>query len=445
MYQEKRGIVKLEGKSLGNDFIRFIIPSIVAQWVFAIYTMVDGIFVANGVSEIALTAVNIVMPYIMALYAVSILFAVGTSTVTAINLGEGNLKKACQIFTQNIVFLVVLSIVITVFVMSNLKTIAVFLGATDVNMKYVLEYLGSIVPFSGLFILSYSFETLIKTDGYPKMATLIVTVGSVVNVILDYIMVMRLHMGVRGAALATGIAHVLLITLYLLHFCGKKGTIKFTKFTFDFSLMGREIKNGVSSGITELSAGLIVFLFNHAIVRYINEDALVSYTIISYVNSIGIMTMAGIAQGYQPLISYYYGKKEQKKYKKLFRYGVQAVLVASILYTGLCMVATEWIVSLFISKDIGELYFYSVKVFRIFALSFLIAGYNIVIGGYFTAVEKPVEATIISLSRTVVALTAILYIFTWLFQGAGIWWTPLAAEGITLIITALFWAKNRRE
>ena len=187
----------LEGNSLKRDFMKFIIPSIVAQWVFALYTMVDGIFVARGVSEVALTAVNIVMPYIMALYAVSILFAVGTSTVVAIKLGEKDGRKANEIFTQNIVLLTIFSVVITVVVMLNLKPVAAFLGATEVNMEYVLEYLGSIVPFSGLFILSYSFETLIKTDGYPKRATAIVTIGSAVNVILDYFMVMRWHMAAQ--------------------------------------------------------------------------------------------------------------------------------------------------------------------------------------------------------------------------------------------------------
>ena len=178
--------MKLEGKSLKGDFFKFIIPSITAQWVFALYTMVDGIFVARGVSEIALTAVNISMPYIMALYAVSILFAVGTSTIVAIMLGEKRVQKANEVFTQNICLLVLFSAVITILVLLNLKSVAVFLGATNVNMEYVLDYLGSIVPFSGLFILSYSFETIIKTDGYPKMATFIVTAGSLMNVILDY-------------------------------------------------------------------------------------------------------------------------------------------------------------------------------------------------------------------------------------------------------------------
>ena len=430
--------MKLEGKSLKSDFMRFIVPSIVAQWVFALYTMVDGIFVAKGVSEVALTAVNIVMPYIMALYSISILFAVGTSTVVAILLGEKNGKRANEVFTQNITLLTIFSVLITIIVMLNLKSVALFLGATEVNMKYVLEYLRAIVPFSGLFILSYSFETLIKTDGYPKMATFIVTAGSVLNVILDYFMVMRWHMGIGGAALATGISHVVLIAMYLVHFCGKKGTIKFRRFRWDIPVIWREVKNGIPSGITELSAGLIIFLFNQAILKFLNEDALVSYTIISYVNSIAVMTMVGIAQGYQPLISYYFGQKRMDRCKKLLRYGIVAVIVASIAFTGGCLLGADGIVSLFLEKNMTELFAYSSGVLRIFALSFLIAGYNIVIGGYFTAVEEPVSATIISMGRSIVMLILSLGLMTMIFGGAGIWWSPLLAETLTLGFTLVF-------
>lgn len=374
----------------------------------------------------------------MALYAISILFAVGTSTVVAILLGEKNGKRANEVFTQNITLLTIFSVLITIIVMLNLKSVALFLGATEVNMKYVLEYLRAIVPFSGLFILSYSFETLIKTDGYPKMATFIVTAGSVLNVILDYFMVMRWHMGIGGAALATGISHVVLIAMYLVHFCGKKGTIKFRRFRWDIPVIWREVKNGIPSGITELSTGLIIFLFNQAILKFLNEDALVSYTIISYVNSIAVMTMVGIAQGYQPLISYYFGQKRMDRCKKLLRYGIVAVIVASIAFTGGCLLGADGIVGLFLEKNMTELFAYSSGVLRIFALSFLIAGYNIVIGGYFTAVEEPVSATIISMGRSIVMLILSLGLLTMIFGGAGIWWSPLLAEALTLVFTLVF-------
>ena len=94
--------MRLEGKSLKSDFLRFIIPSIIAQWVFSLYTMVDGIFVARGVSEVALTAVNISMPFTTGLFSISILFAVGNSTIVAILLGQGEKERANEVFTQNV-------------------------------------------------------------------------------------------------------------------------------------------------------------------------------------------------------------------------------------------------------------------------------------------------------------------------------------------------------
>lgn len=427
--------MRLEGKSLKKDFIRFIVPSIAAQWVFTLYTMVDGIFVARGVSEIALTAVNIAMPYTMALFSFSILFAVGTSTVVAILLGEKKGERANEVFTQNIVLLAIISAVITIAVMLNLESVADFLGATELNKHYVVEYLRMLVPFSGAFILSYSFEMLIKTDGFPKKATIVVTTGALLNLVLDYLMVMKWHMGVGGAAFATGISNTVVIVLYLIHFCGKKGVIHFRRFRLDLSLVVREFKNGLSSGITELSAGFVIFLFNQAIIRLLNEDALVSYTIISYVNALAVMTMVGIAQGYQPLISYYYGQGRMERCTRLRRYGIVGAAVASVLFTGICMVFAEPIAGLFISKEMTDLLSYTTVVFRIFALSFLIVGYNVVIGGYFIAVEESFYATMISLSRGIVTLTICLLIMTALFQGAGIWWTPLVSECVTLLIT----------
>ena len=210
--------MRIEGKSLKSDFLRFIIPAIIAQWVFSLYTMVDGIFVARGVSEVALTAVNISMPFTTGLFSISILFAVGNSTIVAILLGQGEKERANEVFTQNVVLLCTLSVLITILVIVFLEPFARFLGATDNILSYAKTYIGTIAPFSMAYILSYSFETLIKTDGYPKLATIYVTSGSVLNCILDYILVMVLHKGVWGAAFATGISQAAVILLYLLHF-----------------------------------------------------------------------------------------------------------------------------------------------------------------------------------------------------------------------------------
>jgi len=432
--------MKLEGKSLKRDFIRFILPSIAAQWVFALYQLVDGIFVARGVSETALTAVNISLPFVAGMFSISILFAIGNSTIVAIKLGQGKHQEANEIFTQNVFLSLLISLLISVIVLLNLESFARFLGATDNILPYAMDYIGTITPFAFAYILSYSFETLIKTDGHPKLATIFVTCGAVLNCVLDYLLVIVLQFGVKGAAFATGFSQTVVIVLYLTHFLGKNANIRFRKFKFRVDVIGRQIRNGLSSGITEFSSGIIIFFFNQAILMYLTEDALVSYTIISYVNNLVIMSMTGIAQGAQPLIGYYLGKGRMDKCKKLLKYSLVSGMAFAILSVAVCFGLAGGIVSLFL-EDMGtELAFYSIRVFRIFTASFLLAGLNVVIGGYFTSVEEAGFATAISLTRSIVAMVGALIVLTKVFGGEGIWWAPMLAEGTCLVMTAVMFA-----
>ena len=185
--------MNLEGMSLKKKFWRFVWPSVVAQWIFALYTMVDGMFVARGVSEVALSAVNIASPFVNFLFSVSILFAVGTSTVVAIFLGQGRQREANQANTQNMVVTGVLSLFIMLMVRLCLDPIVSFLGATQSTQEYVKHYILSLLPFTWWFIISYTFETLVKTDGFPRFAAVAVASGALVNCVLDYLFVMVFH------------------------------------------------------------------------------------------------------------------------------------------------------------------------------------------------------------------------------------------------------------
>ena len=428
-------VMKLEGKSLKRDFFKFILPAVASQWVFALYTMVDGMFVARGVSETALAAVNISSPFVTGMFALSLTFAVGTSTIVALMFGQNKIREAREVFSQNMTVLTIVSLLITAAVLAGLKGFAGFLGATEVTMPYVKEYISTIAPFAVCFILSYSFEILISTDGYPALATIIVSLGVVLNCILDYLLVMVWHKGVSGAAFATGISQTVVIVFYLKHFLGKKGTIKFCRHAFRPWLIARELKNGFPSGITELSAGIITFVFNQAIIRFLNEDAIVSYSIIAYVNAIVVMSMVGVAQGCQPLISYYYGKGEREKCRRLLKYELCTVAAASFFAVGVFYLLADKIVGIFISPELEELSAYSAGVFRIFILSFLLAGYNVVAAGFFTAIEKSGTAVVISLGRGLVMLVVSMAVLTTLFGGKGIWWAAALSEALCLVVS----------
>ena len=438
---------KKETSSL-RTFLNYAIPSIAAMWVFSIYTMVDGLFVANYVGHEALAAVNIAMPTINLIFALSLLFSTGASTVIAISLGRGKSQEANKIFTINSFILIVISFIITALALTNLNALVDFLGATPGTKEMIADYLGIIICFSVFFIISYQFEVLVKTDGSPKLATIGVITSALTNVVLDYIFIAIFDFGVKGAAYATGISQIVSTLFFLSYFMGSKSKLSFVKFKFyeiKVELYRRIISLGISDSLTELSAGIIVFVFNQTILSVIGENGIVTYTIISYVNLLVIMTMIGITQGMQPLVSFYLGKADFTSCRKFFKLALIMVSTVLVFVCYISFFKTDAIVSAFIGTEDSSLFRYSTRAFRIFSLSFLIVGFNILISGYFVAVEKPVEAIVISLSRGLFALIIVLKIMVYLFGDFGIWISPLVSESVVLLISVIFILNHRRK
>lgn len=418
-----------------KQFFKFVIPSVVSMLVFNLYTMVDGIYVARFVGEHALSAVNISMPYVNFIFAFSILFSVGTSTVVAIFRGENNMKSANETFTRNTIFLTVCALIITLLALVFQNEIALFLGASEVTLPYVHDYLGVLIWFTFFFIVSYSMEVLVKTDGFPKLATAAVTVGAVTNIVMDYVLVVHVGMGIRGAAIATGLSQVLTFTVFTIHFLGKRGTIHWCKTTMDLSVYKRIIPIGTADFITELSAGTIIFLFNHAILKHIGDNGVVTYTVITYIYNIVMMTFTGISQGMQPLVSFYRGRREENTCRLFLRYALYSTFAMSMLALAICLFMTPALVSIFIDASRAELFTYTVHAFRIYSLCYLVIGYNIVCSGYFAAVEKSGYSFTISLLRGFVLIAASIWIMGELFQGEGIWYATLVCESSTLVVS----------
>lgn len=425
----------LKGKSLKSNFIRFMIPSVAAQLVFAMYTAIDGIFVAKGISEIALGAISIASPFTNLLFSISLIFGVGSSTIIAFRLGKGEYQKANEIYTQNLIVTILLGAALSIIVLCNIDAICIFLGATPGNFAFVKTYISTVAIFSTSFMIAYSFEMLVKADGAPRFALISIISGSIVHILLDYILVIVLRIGIVGAGLATGISQTFLVFFYLIHFLGKNASLHFSRFHFSLSDTLRTVRIGLPSGLTECSAGIIVLLFNHAIVAHIGEDALVSYSIISYANTIVVMSMAGIAQGAQPLISYHNGKGDRQSGRALLNLSMKTAVIFAAAAFALCIMGADLIASMFISADLAELRAYSASAFRIFSTSYLILGFNIVVSGYYTAMERSGHALIISCCRGFFALYISLSILGMLFGGAGIWWAATLSEVLTLLVT----------
>ena len=430
--------MQLEGKSLRSDFARFVTATAASLMVFSLYSMVDGLMVSHGVGEYAMSAVNLAIPFTNALFSLAILFAVGTSTIIAIFLAQNKRKEADALFSQNLALLLGIGVTISVLVFVFHEPFGRLLGATEATAGYVREYLLGLAPFSACFIVSYNLEILVKTDGYPRLATICVITGCLANCVMDYIAIFWLDLGVLGAAVATGLSQLLTCVIYLRHFLGKKCSFRIRKFRFDPHVYKRLLPLGFADGVTELCNGLMILLFNRTVLRCIGQDGVVSYTVIAYVNTLLINLMLGVAQGSQPLVSYHYGKGETGACKKLLRYGLTTIAVMTVVcFAGLYLFAPQ-LVRLYLADASQAMLDYSTFAFRRYSFSYLMLGFNLLIGGFLTALERPKPAICISTGRGLIIQSAVLLTLAALAGGDAIWFTPIFSEGICLVMSLFF-------
>lgn len=435
-----------QSKSLKKDLIRYVIPTVMSLWVFTLYSMVDGIFVARGAGELALASVNISIPYINFIFALSLIFSVGASTMISISFGRGDKEKANRIFSMNTIVLVIAAVTMAVLSLIFLPQLANFLGATDATRGMVMEYLRYILLFSPCYIISYSFEILVKVDGYPQLATKTVILGALTNCVLDYLFVIVWKQGVAGAAIATGLSQMLTVLVYLKHFLGKKSKLSFVKCRPRLSVYRSMIPLGLSDGFTELSSGIVIFMFNHVVLSVAGDQGVACYTIAAYVNSLVVMTMVGVSQGMQPLVGFHYGKEDRKACRSLYRYALIAVLLLSAASFAVVNLFAGGIVSMFLEEGSSQIFAEAVGAVKMFSFSFLVVGYNVVTAGYYAATERPTQSLIISVGRGLVLLAASLFPMAYFFGINGIWLATLVSESACLLLVfAVGRVSSRRE
>lgn len=423
-------------KNLITTYMNYALPSIAAMWVFSIYTMVDGYFVGKYVSEIALASVNVSMPFVNTFFALAIILAVGTSTKAAIYLGEGKRDDAKEIFTFTVIAIIIFSLCLSIISRIFLKDIVQILGAKGDLFPLVKQYLSIILWFVPFFMVSYHFEVLVKIDGFPRLATYGVISAAISNIFLDWLFVAIFHWGIAGAALATGIAQVFSTVIFTIHFLRPKARLKFVRLN-DVFTTGKQIPSILSLGtgdfLSELSTGFIVFLYNIFLLKYLGENSLVSYTIVSYYTLLISSTMTGLTQGMQPLVSYYHGKHDTDSGKKITHYAIRSVIGLSLFAIFLGIVFPKQICLLFLSSG-SYLLDPTIVALRKFAISYLALGANLLFVGLLAAKGQPKKAITLSTLRGFLLVYLGLVVVSGLLPPEYIWYTNTLSEGLSLII-----------
>ena len=431
-------------QSLLKQFFHFSAATVASLMVFSLYSIVDGLFVARGVGEYAMTAVNLSVPFVNLLFSIAVIFAVGTSTIIAYLLGQKNAQSANKLFSQNLVTLVVIGVTISVLVLAFTEPLARLLGAEEVTLEYTIHYLHGLAPFAICFMISYNLEVLVKTDGRPRLALVTVCVGCVTNCVLDYLAIFHWGLGIWGAAAATGLSQLLTCLIYLTHFLGKHTTFHPVRFHMDWKIYRRLLPIGISDGLTELCNGLMIFLFNHTILRCIGTDGLVAYTIIAYANTLVINITMGVSQGSQPLISFQNGRGDGTAIGNLLRYGLRTMCgIAAVCFTVLFLAAPK-LVAVYLPEAGAEMLTFATDAFRRYSLCYLPVGFNIYIAGFLTAMERPLPAVSISTGRGLILQGSILLLLAAVLGGSSIWFAPVISEVLCLGLSVFSLLRLRR-
>ena len=199
----------LETEKLSKLFIKFTIPSIIGMVFLGIQGIIDGLFVGNVIGENALAAVNLVQPYMQIIMAYGLVIGVGAQSIIGINLGKGENEKAQNIFRTSLILLTLISILVMVFGIFFSDKIAIFLGANEVLLEGASTYIKIISYFIVFVSLMFLFEMIVRTIGKPNISLVSMILAVLLNVVLDYLLINKLNLGIKGAALATGISYAL--------------------------------------------------------------------------------------------------------------------------------------------------------------------------------------------------------------------------------------------
>lgn len=424
-----------------NQFLKYAVPSALAMFISSLYTVIDGIFVGQGVGDSALAAVNIVLPFTVVLFGIANMLAVGGGALVSKNVGAGHIDKAVNIFRQVFKSLLIISLITSLVCTIFTEQIVSLLGATDNLKPLAVDYLRYYAIFCIPNLIGIVLNSFVRNDNRPKLAMISTIAGAITNVILDYVFIFPLGMGIKGAAIATGLGQIVTVSILLPHFIKRRGNLSFGNVKLEKIIMKDVSSIGFPSFFGQASFSIIVFLHNIALANFIGEIGISTYSIINYITTNIYMILLGLTFGAQPLISYNFGQRDKEKMLDVYKINCKSSLTVSISASIICYVFGRNIVGIFTTDpQIAELGYNAIK---IACLAYIIGGINLNRVVYFQAIEMPKYSNLICLFRSVVFLPICLIVLPKIFGLNGIWMSVLTSETITYLVMRVIADMNK--
>lgn len=416
-----------------------LIPTLLGALSICAVTAIDGIFIGHGVGADGIAAVNIVVPIYQIMAGFGLMVGVGCSVATSIHLSQNNIKAARLNVTQAILIASLIVTILTLAVILSPNTAGKLLGASPTLLPQVSDYLVWIMPSFVFQMWSMIGLFTIRIDGSPKYAMWCNIIPATLNTILDWVFIFPLNMGVKGAAIATGISIVFggIMALYYLLFRYK--TIGITNLKRSVTCLKLSLRNfgyhckiGSSTLLGEMTLAVLIYVGNIVFMHYLGDDGVGAFGIACYYMPFFFMVGNAIAQSAQPIISFNYGIEDWKKIRETRTLLLKYCIVSGLLVSTLFIFFPKELVVLFVDANskAGEI---AIEGFPLLASGILFFIINVAIIGYYQSIELIKRATWFVLLRGFIILIP-CFIFLPMFLGSiGMWIAMPVAEFITLI------------
>ena len=425
--------------------LRYCLPSIIMMVFTSVYGVVDGFFVSNFAGKTPFAAVNFIMPILMISGCAGFMFGTGGSALIGMALGEGDNKKANNIFSLVVYSSIVCGVLLAIIGLVILRPVATLMGAENEMLRQCLIYGGIFLAGLPFYILQYEFQCLFATADKHKLGMYVTIIAGCTNIVLDALFVAVFPWGVAGAAVATVISQIAGGIIPLVYFMRKNDSpLRLTKCSFDGTALLKTCTNGSSELMSNISASVVGMLFNVQLMKYAGENGVAAYGVLMYVSMIFQAIFLGYTVGTAPVVSYHYGADNKDEVKNLLKKSL--IIVAAV---AVCMfVAGEllsWpLAKIFVGYD-AELTDMTVNAFYIFSFSFLFFGFSVFGSSFFTALGDGLTSAAIAFLRTLVFQIAAVMLLPLIFGLNGIWASIVAAEIVSVAVMAVFFAIKRKK
>lgn len=435
---------KMATEAIGKLMISMAVPSIIAQIINILYSIVDRIYIGHikGVGMEALTGVGVTFPIITLISAFSAFVGAGGAPLAAIWLGKGDRKRAEKILGNGVTLLVFFTVILMAFFYAFQKPLLYLFGASNATIGYAVSYI-SIYLAGTIFVeLALGLNAFIISQGQSRTAMMAVLLGAASNIILDPIFIFALGMGVKGAAYATVISQALSALWTVGFLINRKSslTIKWQAMKPDFPVIGNVMALGISPFIMRATESLISIVLNNGLQKYGGDIYVGSLTIMQSVMQMYSAPLGGFTQGVQPIISYNFGAGNFDRVKKLYRSMITVCFLFAAMATVLVMIFPGFFAGMFTND--AQLIALVEKMMPIFMCGMLIFGLQQGIQPTFLALGQAKLSLFIAIFRKVILLVPLALVLPLKFGVMGIYYAEPVSDVLSAVTATVLFLLN---